>query len=191
MKSAIVLIADGSEEVEALSPVDYLRRAGVDVSIVSVGTASRTVTLSRKVSVNADTTLEAYLSAASGSLPDAIIVPGGMPGTTNIADSRSAVALAEEMHKAGKLVCAICAAPAFVLSKTSALEGKSWAGYPGTEGNAGAFVSGYQADKPFIHDGNVITARGPGAAEEFSMEIVRTLCGESVADNVKKTALLR
>jgi 4-methyl-5(b-hydroxyethyl)-thiazole monophosphate biosynthesis len=124
MKSAIVLIADGSEEVEALSPVDYLRRAGVDVSIVSVGTASRTVTLSRKVSVNADITLEAYLSAASGSLPDAIIVPGGMPGTTNIADSRSAVALAEEMHKAGKLVCAICAAPAFVLSKTSALDCK-------------------------------------------------------------------
>lgn len=191
MKSAIVLIADGSEEVEALSPVDYLRRAGVDVSVVSVGTASRTVVLSRKVSVNADITLEAYLSAASGNLPDAIIVPGGMPGTTNIAASRSAVSLVEEMHKAGKLVCAICAAPAFVLSKTSALEGKDWTGYPGTEGNAGTFAAAFQGDKPFVHDANVITARGPGAAEEFAMEIVRTLCGQSVFDKVKEAALLR
>lgn len=191
MKSALVFVTDGTEEVEAVSPIDYLRRAEVSVTVVSVGTASRTVTMSRKVSVNADITLESYLSAQSGGLPDAVIVPGGMPGASNIAASKSAVALLEEMFRAGKLVCAICASPALVLSKTSALEGRNWTCYPGMEGNASGFASGYKADKPFVHDGNVITGRGPGAAEEFSLEIVRTLCGQDVADKVSKGALLR
>jgi 4-methyl-5(b-hydroxyethyl)-thiazole monophosphate biosynthesis len=191
MKKAVVFIADGSEEVETLSPIDYLRRAGVDVAVVSVGAASRTVTMSRKVSVNADITLDSYLSASSGDLPDAVVVPGGMPGASNIAASKGAVALLEECFKAGKLVCAICASPALVLSKTSALEGRSWTCYPGMEANAAAFASGYRADSPFVHDGNVITGRGPGAAEEFSMEIVRTLCGQNVHDEVKRGALLR
>ncbi len=191
MKNALVFIADGSEEVESLSPIDYLRRAGVNVTVVSVGTASRTVTMSRKVSVNADITLESYLSSSAGSLPDAVVVPGGMPGASNIASSKSAVALLEECCKAGKLVCAICASPALVLSKTSALEGRAWTCYPGMEGNASAFAAGYRADGPFVHDGNVITGRGPGAAEEFSLEIVRTLCGQSVFDEVRRAALLR
>ena len=114
-----------------------------------------------------------------------------MPGASNISASNSAVALLEEMYKAGKLVCAICASPALVLSKTSALEGKDWTCYPGMEGNAAAFASGYRSDRPFVHDGNVITGRGPGAAEEFSLEIVRTLCGQSVYEKIRKAALLR
>ncbi len=190
MKNVLVFIADGSEEVEALSPIDYLRRAGLSVSVVAVGTASRTVTMAHKVSINADITLESYLSASS-SLPDAVVVPGGMPGASNIAASKSAVALVEECFKAGKLVCSICASPALVLSKTSALEGRSWTCYPDMEGNASAFVGGYKEDVPFVHDGNVITGRGPGAAEEFSMEIVKTLCGQSAYDTIKKGALLR
>ncbi len=191
MKNVLVFIADGSEEVEALSPIDYLRRAGLSVSVVSVGTASRTVTMAHKVSVNADISLESYLSAASSSLPDAIVVPGGMPGASNIAASKSAIALLEECFKAGKLVCAICASPALVLSKTSALEGRSWTCYPGMEGNAAAFAPGYKDDQPFVHEGNVITGRGPGAAEEFSMEIVKTLCGQDSFENIRKGALLR
>ncbi|MBQ9539358.1 MAG: DJ-1/PfpI family protein [Treponema sp.] len=191
MKKALVFIADGSEEVETFSPVDYLRRAGVEVTLVAVGTASRTVTMSRKVSVNADMTLDSYLSSASADLPDAVVVPGGMPGASNIASSKAAVALVQEMQEAGRLVCAICASPALVLSKTSALEGKSWTCYPGMEGNAKAFSGGYRADCPFVHDGNVITGRGPGAAEEFSMEIVKALCGQAAFDDVRKAALLR
>ena len=191
MKNVLVFIADGSEEIEALSPIDYLRRAGLSVSVVSVGTASRTVTMAHKVSVNADITLESYLSSAADSLPDAVVVPGGMPGAANIAASRSAVALLEACCRAGKLVCAICAAPALVLSKTSALEGKSWTCYPGMEGNAAAFSAGHREGVPFVHDGNVITGRGPGAAEEFSMEIVKTLCGQEAFDTIRKGALLR
>ena len=191
MKNVLVFIADGSEEIEALSPIDYLRRAGLSVSVVSVGTASRTVTMAHKVSVNADITLESYLSSAADSLPDAVVVPGGMPGAANIAASKSAVALLEACCRAGKLVCAICAAPALVLSKTSALEGKSWTCYPGMEGNAAAFAAGHREGVPFVHDGNVITGRGPGAAEEFSMEIVKTLCGQEAFDTIRKGALLR
>ncbi len=191
MKNVLVFIADGSEEVEALSPIDYLRRAGLAVSVVSVGTASRTVTMSHNVSVNADISLESYLSASSSSLPDAVVVPGGMPGAANIAASKSAIALLEECFKAGRLVCAICASPALVLSKTSALEGRLWTCYPGMEGNASAFASGYRNDQPFVHDGNVITGRGPGAAEEFSMEIVKTLCGQDSFESIRKGALLR
>ncbi len=191
MASSVVFIADGSEEVEALSPVDYLRRGGVDVTVVSVGTASRTVTMSHKVSVNADITLEAYLSGIGDSLPDAVVIPGGMPGATNIAASKSALSLIDEMAKNGKLVCSICASPAVVLSKTSALKAKSWTCYPGMEENAADYRSGYKSGTAFVHDGNLITGRGPGAAEEFSMEIVKTLCGESTYASVKSGSLQR
>jgi hypothetical protein len=82
MKKAVVFIADGSEEIETLTPVDYLRRAGVEVSLVSVGTAGRTVGMAHGVSVNADVTLETYLSDSGNALPDAVVIPGGMPGAS-------------------------------------------------------------------------------------------------------------
>ncbi|HBG65009.1 MAG TPA: hypothetical protein DDW78_00860 [Treponema sp.] len=190
VKTAVVFIADGSEEIEALSPVDYLRRAGVDVTLVSVGTSARTVVCSHKVSVNADFTLDAYLDS-HGELPDAVVVPGGMPGAEHIAAAVRAVSFVAEMHRAGRLVCSICASPAVVLPATGALEGKTWTCYPQMEGRAQKYLGGYKAGVPFVHDGNLITGRGPGAAEEFSMEIVRSLVGEEIARKVKEGSLQR
>ena len=183
MKNVLVFIADGSEEVEAFSPIDYLRRAGLSVSVVAVGTASRTVTMSHKVSVNADITLESYLSSAADSLPDAVVVPGGMPGAANIAASKSAVALLEACCKAGKLVCAICASPALVLSKTSALEGKSWTCYPGMEGELDCEEA---LPRQTVVSGKVITGRGPGAAADFGFEILAALKGRETAEKVRR-----
>ncbi len=189
MKTALVFIADGSEEIEALTPVDYLRRAGVAVTLLAVGTATATVKCSHNVVVVADMTLKDYL-AKGNPLPDAVVVPGGMPGATNIAASSEALSLIDAVNDAGKLVCSICASPAVVLSKTNALKGRSWTCYPGMEGEASAYRSAYTA-APFTVDGTLITGRGPGAAEQFSMEIVRALAGEDVYAKVKAGSLQR
>ncbi|MBO4385985.1 MAG: DJ-1/PfpI family protein [Treponema sp.] len=188
MKKAVVFIADGTEEIEVITPVDYLRRAAVQVNLVSVS-QSRTVTTSHGVSINADMTLESYLSAGE-ELPDAVVVPGGMPGTTNIAECRAAVDFVDQMDKAGKLVCAICAAPAVVLPLTGALKGKSWTCYPSRWDNIEEY-SGKYKDEAFVHDANLITGRGPGAAEEFSMEIVRTLVGDAIFAKIKEGSVQR
>ncbi|MBP5438093.1 MAG: DJ-1/PfpI family protein [Treponema sp.] len=187
MKKAVVFIADGTEEIEVITPVDYLRRAAVQVTLVSVS-QSRTVTAAHGVSINADMTLESYLSAGE-ELPDAVVVPGGA-GTKNIAACRTAVDFVTQMDKAGKLVCAICAAPGLVLPLTGALKGKAWTCYPGCEENAGEFVK-TRRDEAFVHDANLITGRGPGAAEQFSMEIVRTLTGDAIFTKIKEGSMQR
>ena len=188
MKKAVIFIADGSEEIETLTPVDYLRRAGIDVTLVAVG-ESRNVVCSRKVGVVADMTLDEYLK--SGENPDAVVVPGGMPGTKNIAESKPAVDFVKKMDGEGKLVCAICAAPALVLSKTGCLAGKKWTCYPSMEEAVPDFRENHVSGKAFVHSGNLITGRGPGAAEEFSMEIVKTLAGPDVAAKVKADSVQR
>lgn len=177
MKKAVVFLANGFEEVEALTPVDYLRRSGVEVITVATGTSSRTVEGARKIPVIADMTLETYVSSTA-ELPDAVIVPGGMPGTVNVSNCTQALMLIDRMLEEDRLVCAICAAPALVLSKTKALDGKKWTCYPGMESESNGKEITHIADVPFVTDGTLVTSRGAGTAEQFAMEIVRLLCGE-------------
>lgn len=197
MKKAVIFIADGSEEIEALTPVDYLRRAGVEVTLVAVSRGGRTVMGSHKISINADMTLDSYLSLLDcsnlgSSLPDAIVVPGGLPGTTNIASCSRAVDFIRLMDENDKLVCANCAAPAIVLSASASLEGRKWTCYPGMKEDAdSAYHSSHVSGVAFVHDRNLITASGPGSSEEFSMEIVKTLCGEEIYRTVKDKAVQR
>ncbi|MBO4404719.1 MAG: DJ-1/PfpI family protein [Treponema sp.] len=190
MKKVLVFLADGFEEIEALTPVDYLRRAGAEVTVAATGKAQRQTEGAHGINVTADITLDAWLDANAGQLPDAVVVPGGMPGTKNIAACTKALSIITAMEKEKRLICAICAAPALVLSKTDALNGKKWTCYPGMQDNAEPFLSGY-TDKAFVKDGNLITGRGPGAAEEFSMEIVRTLFGEETARKIKEASVQR
>ncbi len=187
MKRAVVFITDGSEEIETLSPVDYLRRAKVDVTLVAVSN-NKTVKCSRGVTVTADKTI-AELDL--NDLPDAVVVPGGMPGTKVLAGDKTVVETVKKMNAEGRLVCAICAAPALVLPQTGVLDGKEWTCYPGMENEAAAFKSKYVSGKAFVKSGNLITGRGPGAAEEFSMEIVKSLMGEAVYSQVKADAQQR
>jgi 4-methyl-5(b-hydroxyethyl)-thiazole monophosphate biosynthesis len=179
MKRAAVLLADGFEEVEALTPVDFLRRAGVEV--VTVGINGRTVTGAHDIEVKADT-----IMAEAGTDFDAVIIPGGMPGAENISKSGKANELIKTLYSRNKLVAAICAAPAVVLAPLGLLSGKKAVCYPGWESKLGdAF---YTPDR-VVKDGNIITSCGPGTAAEFSMIIIEVLAGKSAADEIHKKTL--
>lgn len=182
MKSAWIILADGFEEVEAVTPLDYLRRAGVEVSLVSLNSAI--AVSARKVSILCD----ALLSDLSGHpMPDALILPGGLPGSKLIAASETVRALAVRMFAEKRLVCAICAAPALCLAAWGLLAGRRWTCYPGL----GDSCVPLPVDSRLVVDGNLITAQGAGAAEEFALALVAALCGKQEAEKVSRLIIAR
>jgi len=182
MKTACVLLADGFEEVEAITPIDYLRRAGIEVQIL--GVTGRTVSGSHGIKIEATLGSEGF----NGDY-DCIIVPGGGRGADNIAASPAAVYLIMRHFGAGKLVAAICAAPAVVLhSACGILKGRRFTGYPGSESKVqGAHFS----EDRVVIDGNLITSRAAGSAGEFACAIVESLAGGGVAEELASRVLLR
>ncbi|MCL2558760.1 MAG: DJ-1/PfpI family protein, partial [Treponema sp.] len=156
-KTALVLLAEGFEEVEAVTPIDYLRRAGATVTVAAVGGNSLYVNGARGITVSADIFLEEAME--SDILPSALVIPGGLPGADNIAASVEARALIAKMQGAGKKVCAICASPAIVLAPLGILAGKKFTCYPGMEKG---IADGHWSDDPVVIDGNIITSRGAG-----------------------------
>ena len=195
MKTAAVFFADGFEDIEALSPVDYLRRAGVEVITVGVkGTPfndTMIVTSSHNVPMIMDISLDSYMKQYGDSIPDCVVCPGGKKGAVNLSECTTLLAYLEKAWDAGRLVAAICAAPAVVLGKTKIPAGKKWTCYPDMEGESKAeYQSGY-SNKVFVTDGNLVTSRGPGAAEEFAMELVRILAGEDMFKKVHDSAQMR
>lgn len=188
MKTAAVFFADGFEEIEALSPVDYLRRAGVNVITVAVPSSTTkdkyVVTSSHKVPMIMDLTLDEYLAEYGKKLPDCTVLPGGSTGADNLAACAKLLEHLEACYSAGKLTAAICASPAVVLGQTAVLNGKKWTCYPDMESCAQKeYLDGY-SNKVFITDGNLVTSRGPGASEQFAMELVRLLAGEEIAQKI-------
>jgi len=181
MKKACVLFADGFEEVEALTPVDYLRRAGIDVRLV--GVANRDVVGGHDVRVDCDITLDEYDESF-----DILVLPGGGLGTANLAASPEAVALIKKHFASGKLLAAICAAPAVVLHEACGiLSGRKFTGFPGTEKK----VSGATfVEERVVVDGNLITSRAAGTAGEFSLAIVSAALGEKAAKKLAESVLL-
>ena len=195
MKTAAVFFADGFEDIEALSPVDYLRRAGVEVITVGVKgmpfNDTMIVTSSHNVPMIMDMSLDSYMKKFGDSIPDCVVCPGGGKGAFNLFECTTLLAHIEKAWDAGRLVAAICAAPAVVLGKTKIPAGKKWTCYPDMGGESKAeYQSGY-SNKVFVTDGNLVTSRGPGAAEEFSMELVRLLAGEEVCKKVHDSAQMR
>lgn len=181
MKRVAVLLADGFEEVEAITPIDFLRRAGVEV--VTAGIASKRVQGSHAITIEADTTI----GELAGDL-DAVILPGGTVGASNLAKAKAVSALVQRLHGEGRLVGAICAAPAKVLGPTGILAGRRATCYPGLEGELeGARFS----EERVVRDGNLITSRGAGTAGEFAVELVRYLAGPEAADTVRQSVLQR
>jgi len=179
MKKIAVLLADGFEEVEAVTPIDFLRRAGIDV--VTAGVTGKTVTGAHGVKISAD--------AAVGGLPaglDGVVLPGGMPGAQNIADSGEAVDLIRKILAAGKLVGAICAAPAVVLGAHGLLQGRRFTCYPGFERDVRG--ASFTPDR-VVADGNLITSRGPGTAAEFALALIEKLAGREEAEKIRKGTL--
>ncbi|MDR0464018.1 MAG: DJ-1/PfpI family protein [Treponema sp.] len=186
-KKAIVLLADGFEDVEAVTPVDYLRRAGIEVTTAAIQ-QDRTVT-SRwgGIKLIADTSLTELLNSAEQTDWDAVICPGGMPGASNLASSREVSAFLKNMSANGKLICAICASPVIVLSPLGLIKGKKFTCYPGMEEKA---PEGTWVDSRVVADGNLITSRAAGTTGEFAVAIIEKLLDKETAKKIAETVLL-
>ena len=179
MKKVIVFLADGTEEIEALTPVDMLRRAGAQVTLAGVPEA--VCTCSHGVKITADVQA---CDCVYGEY-DMVVIPGGMPGTLNLGASDDVRKIVEKAYENGKFVAAICAAPS-VLGEMGLLAGKRATCYPGFEAKlTGACVVREKA----VRDGNIITSCGAGAAMEFSLMLVTALYGEDAGENLRKAVL--
>ena len=178
-----MFLADGFEEVEALCPLDILRRAGLEVTTVGVG-GKDLIVGSHGIAVQADIPDVMYRD----SNPDMIILPGGMPGSTNLDESKTVDAALRVAAKKGAYLCAICAAP-LVLGKRGYLEGKRAVCYPGFEKYlAGATVPEIES---VVRDGNCITAKGMGVAFDFGLELVRALKDDESAEAIKRSVFAK
>ena len=180
MKTSYLFLAQGFEEIEALTVVDVMRRAGMPLKTVSI-TENNTVVGAHAIPVVADMTIaEADLSDAEW-----LIAPGGMPGSTNLAECKTLTdALQQHNTKNGK-IAAICAAPAVVLAPLGILNGKEATCYPGFECK-GAIMR----ETPVVALENIITANGPATALLFALAIVANSLGEAAAKEIGNGMLL-
>ena len=181
-KKILVVLADGFEEIEAVTPIDVFRRAGLEVTVAGLG--KTLVEGAHGIKIQADTALDKYKDT-----PDAVVLPGGMPGAKNLAESKDVALLLERAQKSGKIIGAICAAPGLVLARHGILDGKKATSYPGFEKNFGPKTS-FSAAR-VVTDGNVTTSRGPGTALEFALELVTRLTGQGQADKLSQDMLAR
>lgn len=182
MKKAFVFLAPGFEETEAIGTVDVLRRGGVDAKTVSIH-GERKVAGSHGIELIAD----ALIAETDFSEADALILPGGMPGSNNLNNCELLCALLVEQYKAGRIVAAICAAP-LVLGGLGLLKGRRATCYPGFEDTLiGATYTGAPAET----DGNVITGHGPGFVFQFGLALLAAIKSEAVAEEVAAGMLLK
>lgn len=176
-------LATGFEEIEALTPVDVLRRAGVDVRTVAVGVEGKTVCGAHGIAVSADLTADEALALTEKI--EMIILPGGMPGAKNLDESPLVDGFVGRAFDEGAYVASICAAP-MIPGKRGLLKGKRAVCYPGFEEYLhGAILTGGRVEE----DGNMITACGMGAALEFALLLVKLLKGENAACELKSAVL--
>ncbi len=200
-----LFLAPGFEEVEALAPLDLLRRAGLEVITVAVREAETnrlvdklrrigvsaanlwddapTVTGAHGITVTADMTESGFARYLNeGFSPEAVILPGGMPGTANLDASSTVETALERASEKGAYLCAICAAP-MILGKRGYLKGKRATCFPGFE----EYLEGATTGGKVIRDGRIITAAGMGVAQEFGLEIVSALVSPAKAGELRET----
>ena len=185
--TAYLFLADGFEEVEALTTADILIRAGVDVKLVKVLTdinnpsGCKSVRGSHNIRIKPDLTLGLDVTASDLMDGDCVILPGGMPGTKNLAASADVIRLIKAYNEAGKVVAAICAAPS-VLGENGLLKGKKATCFPGFEDKLeGATVVNTGA----VIDGNIVTGKSMGSAVTFGLAVTEALLGKDVAAKVE------
>lgn len=177
----LVPLANGCEELEAVTVIDLLRRAQIDV--VTAGLSDGPVRASRGVVLLPDTTL----AQAHAEDFDAIVLPGGQPGANNLEADVRVLALIKRLAGAGKYVAAICAAPK-VLAAAGVLDGRRATCFRGAI-DAKAYPQVRLENSPVVVDGNVVTSRGPGTAMDFALELIRLLCGAARRDGVEENLL--
>ncbi len=159
-----LFLANGFEEIEALATLDILRRAGLRV--VTVGVGKTEIKGAHGIVVRADCSEKEQPAGHA----EMIILPGGMPGAKNLAESERVSSAVKKAMETGAFIGAICAAPGVVLSKLGALKGRRWTCYPGYETGEGEYTA-----ERCVTDGNLITANGPGAAFLFACELLRAI----------------
>ena len=175
-----MFLANGFEEIEALMPLDLMRRAGLEVK--TVGVCGLEITGSHGITVKADM-LDADFADKS---PECVILPGGMPGTKNLDASPVVHKALDYALECDALICAICAAP-MILGKRGILRGKRATCFPGFE----EYLEGAEIGGRAVRDGKVITGVGMGAALEFGIEIVAALLGREAADKLFAAVLAK
>lgn len=175
MPKVLVMLAQGCEEIEAVTTIDILRRAGIEV--ISAGLDDLPVLASRGVVLLADTTLD----LAQHQSFDMIVLPGGQPGTDNLKADKRLTALLQQMAQQDKYLAAICAAPS-VLAAAGLLDGRKAACYP-------TCLDGYPKvnlqSAAVVEDGKIITSRGPGTAMDFALTLVERLAGKAKRQEVE------
>ncbi len=176
----MVFLAQGFEEVEALTLVDYLRRMDIDVDMVSIS-KDKMVKGAHGIEVKADRLIDNLdVETYKGAL-----IPGGLPGATNLQENKRVVEIVKDFYSQNKLVWAICAGPV-VLYEAGILKDKDFTCYPGFQGN---IKDGNYVDKDTVRVGNVITGKGPALAVDFALEIVDYLLGQDKKEELKKDIL--
>ena len=157
----VFILADGFEEIEAIIPIDFLRRLGFEIVIAGLG--NKKIRGSHGIVVEADIELADLIES-----PKALVLPGGMPGSTNLRDSEPVIKLIQQTFDQGKLVAAICAAP-IALNKAGILKGKTITAHPSVSESFKESVT-YTGNR-IEQDGNIITAKGAGVAFDFATKI--------------------
>lgn len=184
MAKRFVFLAEGFEEIEAISILDVLTRGGVETIKVAVGVDGLEVTGAHGVTVKADIPLaEVSLDAE-----DSVILPGGLPGAQNLWENERVLELVRQAQGGKGVAAAICAAPA-VLGEAGILKGRKVTSYPGFQEK----VAGYGAEilqDVVVRDGNVITSKGPGTAVDFGLALVEEFVSKEKAEQVGKDLLV-
>lgn len=189
-KTALVVITEGTEEMEAVITIDVLRRAGITVTIGALPAGAKgavegtTVRCSCGILIQADTVVTESVSES-----DIVILPGGMPGSKHFADSPVIGHLLQRQQAAGKLIAAICAAP-IALKSHGIASGKRVTSYPSFADELKSAGFQYSEDRVVV-DGDIITSRGPGTAFEFALAIVKKLLGHEKAEQTAAPLLLK
>jgi 4-methyl-5(b-hydroxyethyl)-thiazole monophosphate biosynthesis len=178
MSTVLVPLAAGFEELEAVTVIDLLRRAGIRVLVASLD--GRPACGSHGIEITPDSDLDQAISQD----PDMVVLPGGLPGADNLAASPKIIELLRSMAETGRFTAAICAAPK-VLARAGLLQGRRATSYPGFLDNVGA-PGLEQVDEAVVCDGTVITSRGPGTAMDFALALIEKLAGRQARDSVER-----
>lgn len=172
IKTALVPIAEGSEELEAVTIIDVLRRAGVEVTVASANEGEK---LQISGSNGTNIVADKMLNSCAENAYDLIAVPGGIPGSEHLAEHPILDSLLRKQAEQGKLIGAICAAPAVVLASKGLLLDKTATCYPSFQQSLEA--KEVDGEARVVVDGNYITSQGPGTALDFALQLVEQLCG--------------
>lgn len=178
----VLFLAEGFEEVEALTTVDYLRRMNIEVDMVSIN-RNRIIKGAHDIEVITNISIEEI----DIDNYDGVVLPGGMPGASNLRDNEKVIEIIKLLNEKNKLIAAICAAP-IVLAKADIINGKNITSYLGFEEE---LISGNYINQAVVVDGNIITSRGPAYAVDFAIEIVRYLLDDENAESLMKDILYK